>query len=352
MRSLLLVAVVGTAIVSADPATAQLSPQGVIGAFTRPFRTMLGHFRYHSRQRYHIARRAQADAPPHEREQHLGWTGPAAWPTAFEDVLGYTFWPADYATQLRGRGFDVIADAATWAPRPPRVATTGSATVEQSCEPINASEDWPAMRIGQTVQLNEAQHAALDKLKGAIAQSIKTIKADCRDTTSASPSTRLEAMVQRLWAVRDAGIFIRAPLKDFYDSLTDVQKTSFAMKPPETNVDNKAAQDTVERQYQACAAPGLQSAEMLTRQIEQRVRPSKDQAAAMDALRKATSDMAKLLSASCAQVIPADPVARLDAVNNQLTSINYAAMSVEGALNDLSAQLDNEQKARLDSLGG
>jgi hypothetical protein len=61
--------------------------------------------------------------------------------------------------------------------------------------------------------------------------------------------------------------------------------------------------------------------------------------------------MAKLLSASCAQPIPADPVARLDAANNQLTSINYAAMSVGGALNTLTAQLDNEQKARLDSLG-
>jgi hypothetical protein len=238
-----------------------------------------------------------------------------------------------------------------WAPRPSRVATTGSAPVEQSCDTSQASDDWPVMRIGQIVQLNEAQHAALEKLKSAIAQSIKTIKSGCRDTTSMSPAGRLDVMVQQLWAVRDAGIFIRAPLKDFYDSLTDVQKASFAMKPQEANADSKAAQDAMGRQYQACAAPGLQAAEMLTRQIEQKVRPNKDQAVAMEALHQATSDMAKLLSASCAQSIPADPVARLDAANNQLTSINYAAMSVEGALNGLCAQLDNEQKARLNSLG-
>lgn len=351
-RSLLLVAVFGTTLLGADAASAQLSPQGVIGAFTRPFRAVIGRFGHYPRHRYHAANQVQPEATPAgDRERHLGWVGTTAWTGAYEDVLGYAFWPADYAARVRGRGFDIIADAVMRAPRPARVATTGTAMVEQGCDVSQAADDWPGARIGQTVLLNEAQHAALEKLKAAIAQSIATIKAGCRETASLSPAARLDAMVQQLWAVRDAGIFIRAPLKDFYDSLSDVQKASFEMKPQETNTESKAAKDAMGRQYQTCAAPGLQAAEMLTRQIEARARPNKSQDVSVEALRKATSDMAKLLSASCAQPIPADPLARLDAANNQLTSINYAAMSVGGALNTLTAQLDNEQKARLDSLG-
>jgi hypothetical protein len=348
-RSLLLVAIFGATVLGADAASAQLSPQGVIGAVTRPFRAMIGRFGHFPRHRYRAANQLQAEPPA--GEQHLGWVGTTAWASAYEDVLGYTFWPADYAARLRARGFDIIADTIMRAPRPSRVASTGAAPVEQTCDTSQATDDWPAGRIGQTVLLNEAQHAALEKLKIAIAQSIKSIKAGCRDTASMPPTARLDATVQQLWAVRDAGIFIRAPLKDFYDSLSDIQKASFDMKPQEANADSKAAKEAMAKQYRACAAPSLQAAEMLTRQIEGKVRPNKSQGAGMDALRKATSDMAKLLSASCAQPIPADPVARLDAANNQLTSINYAAMSVEGALNALYAQLDNEQKARLDSLG-
>jgi hypothetical protein len=61
--------------------------------------------------------------------------------------------------------------------------------------------------------------------------------------------------------------------------------------------------------------------------------------------------MAKLLTASCAQSIPVDPIARLDSANDQLTAISYAATSVEIALDGFYAQLDEAQKDKFDSIG-
>jgi hypothetical protein len=70
----------------------------------------------------------------------------------------------------------------------------------------------------------------------------------------------------------------------------------------------------------------------------------------MEALRKMSTDMAKLLTASCAQPIPADPVARLDSANNQLSSMGYTATSLEIAFDGFYAQLDDDQKAGFDVL--
>jgi len=81
-----------------------------------------------------------------------------------------------------------------------------------------------------------------------------------------------------------------------------------------------------------------------------RIRPNKDQAASLENLHKTSSDMAKLLIASCAQPIPADPLARLDAAADRLTALNYAATTVQIAFDDLYSKLNNDQKARFDSL--
>jgi hypothetical protein len=90
--------------------------------------------------------------------------------------------------------------------------------------------------------------------------------------------------------------------------------------------------------------------ERLVKEIEMRVRPKKDQAASFENFHKVSADMAKLLIASCAQPVPADPMARLDSADDQLTAMNYAATTVQVAFDDFYGKLDNEQKARFDSL--
>lgn len=370
-RIILLIAFLIMATFEPEAANAQLSPWGIFGAVTRPFRQILGHVRYarriHHRDAVQLnAGAAQLTPPTAQAPSQLGLVGPLAWPSAYEDVLGYTFWPGDYRGNFRAHGFDVVSNTIVGrfdlgtlrAGLPARTATNGVAVADTSsaagiCDDRSvAQDDWPTARIEQSTQLTDTQRDALDKLRAAFADSIKTIKAGCRDVTSLSPTGRLKVMVQQLWTVRDAGIFVRAPLKAFYDSLTDAQKASFDFKPPQDDP-RQAAKNTnsgIGQQYQACTSQIADDSVRLIRHIEQNVRPNKAQRASLQALRKTSSDMAKLLSASCAQPIPVDPLERLDAADNQLSSMNYAATNVEIALNGLYAKLDRRQKAKLDAL--
>jgi hypothetical protein len=279
-------------------------------------------------------------------------------------VLGFAFWPDDYGAQFRSRGFDVIAD--TIGGRfdrmraPTRVATTGAArsdsgtvvSADQCNDASSADDKWPASRIEQLLQLSDAQHATLDKVQLAANDAVKTIKSNCRQTGDLSPPDRLRALVQALWVVRDGDIAMRAPLKNFYESLTGAQKNSFAVQQPQ-NVpapDDKT-QGGENKQYQACAAQNVGSAERLVKEMEMKVRPDKTQTASLENLHKISSDMAKLLIASCAQPIPADPLARLDSASDQITAMNYAASNVQIALDDFYGRLSQTQKARFEATG-
>jgi hypothetical protein len=367
-RTTIALGMLGAAVASPDLAQAQFSPQGLMGGITRPFRQMLGHLGHYPRG--HRPRTAAADsqaaaaAPSNETSasagSRLGWAGPPAWATAYEDVLGFTFWPDDYAPRLRSRGFDVIADTISGhfdAPRrADRVATTGTATgndgSKMGCSDSGTQAVWPAARVEQILQLTDSEHEAVEKLQSAVVQSMQSVKSDCGASAELSPPDRLGALVQAIWAVRDAGISVHAPLKTFYDSLTTTQKNSFASRRPQTEppAEAKDANPGMNKQYQACASQNAEKAERLVKEIEMRVRPNKDQAASFENFHKVSSDMAKLLIASCVQPIPADPMARLDDANDQLTAINYAATTVQIAFDNFYTKLDSAQKTRFDSL--
>ena len=354
-----------------SPAQAQLSPQGIIGGVTRPLRQMLGHFGHFPRgYRHRSSSGARAAAPVPDRDaqsavkSRLGRAGPAAWVTAYEDVLGFAFWPDDYGAQFRSRGFDVIADTITGrfdrTRGSTRVATTGTArndggndvSADQCNDASSADDKWPASRIEQLLQLSDAQHATLDKVQLAANDAVKTIKSNCHQLGDLSPPDRLRALVQALWVVRDGDIAMRVPLRDFYESLTSAQKNSFSVQQPQ-NPPSSAdkSQGGENKQNQACAAQNIGSAERLVKEIEMKVRPDKTQAASLENLHKASSDMAKLLIASCAQPIPADPLARLDSASDQITAINYAASNVQIALDDFYGRLSQQQKARFEATG-
>jgi hypothetical protein len=378
-RTFLLATLVAAATPLPETGHAQLSPQGVIGGITRPFRQMLGHFGHFPRGRHHraaIESRASAPAPsrtsvPAPSNEHaavagtrLGWVGPPAWPNTYEDLIGLTFWPDDYASRFRGHGFDVIADTITGrfdVPRPARTATTGEGvkndadngpSVERCGDTSNTDNNWPAARIEQILQLSDVQHSALEKLQSTVGQSVKTIRENCVGPAAGAPPDRLRALVQTLWAARDAGISMREPLKTFIDTLTVTQKNSFSSQQPQVNPppDLKTASPEMNRQYQVCASQNAEKAERMIKEIEMRVRPNRDQAASFEGLHKTSGEMAKLLIASCLQPIPAEAMERLDSANDQLTAINYAATTVQISLDDFYTKLSKEQKARFDSL--
>jgi hypothetical protein len=363
-RGVVLVTMLGAAIALSDTADAQFSPRGIIGGMTRPFREMLGRFGHFPRYRHHSAAAEQTSGNAGAREPTggLGQAGPPAWPNAFEDIVGFTFSPDNYAQELRGHGFDVIADTITGhfaAPRAPAhtASTTGSAVQNDagngaSTAACNSARrnNWLSVRVEQLMQLRDAQHDALDKLQATVNQSAKSIEGDCRNTGTQPPPNRLKTLIQTLWTVRDGGNSLRAPLKSFLDTLDDLQKARFVtQQPQESRTANASNANSGANKQQACAGPNVEASERMIREIEQRVRPNKEQAASLDNFHKVSSDMAKLLMASCAQPVPADPLSRLDAADDQLTSMNYAATTVQIAFDDFYGKLDNGQKARLDS---
>jgi hypothetical protein len=376
-RTIIIGGVLAAAVLLPEMGRAQLSPHGILSGITRPFRHALGAVGHYPRARYHrrAAARALAAEPraaaaareiPGIAGSRLGWVGPPAWPTAYEDMLGFTFWPNEYAPRLRGHGFDVIADTITGRfdlPRSlARTATTGSAVKDDSnndasmgqcVDTGNTETNWPSARIEQSVQLSGTQRAALEKAQTVVAQSIKNIKADCRAPAAFPSPERLRAFVQTLWAVRDAGISLRGPLKEFSDSLTKAQMDNFVLqqpqKPPAS--DPKASNEAMmNRQYQACVSQNAERAERMIKEIEMRARPHKDQAASFENLHQISTNMAKMLIASCVQPIPGDPAPRLDSVNDQLAAMNYAAATVLIAFDDFYGRLRSEQKTRLDSM--
>jgi len=358
-----------------SPAQAQLSPQGIIGGVTRPLRQMLGHFGHFPRSyRHRSSSGARAAAPaaaapalvPERDTQgtvksRLGRAGPAAWVTAYEEVLGFAFWPDDYGAQFRSRGFDVIVDTITGRfegmRASTRVATTGAArndtgsdvAADQCNDTSSADNKWPANRVEQLLQLSDAQHATLDKVQSAANDTVKTINSNCRQQGDLSPADRLRALVQALWVVRDGNMAMRAPLKDFYESLTSAQKNSFAFQQPQNASPPDDKTQGENKHYQACAAQNIGSAERMVKEIEMKVKPDKTQAASLENLHKTSSDMAKLLIASCAQPIPTDPTGRLDSASDQITAINYAASNVQIALDDFYGRLSQTQKARFEA---
>ena len=268
------------------------------------------------------------------------------------------FWPGEYQP-VRDRGFDVIADTITGSfpaeAAAPRVATTtGAAGGIDACGAADAANDWPKSRLEQALQLSGPEREALANLQGAVLQSTRNAASDCAKAVPASPSDRLAALVQALWAVRDSGLFIRGPLRTFTESLTPQQRAAFAgpaddgakldgAKPDAAKAADSAAQ--------ACAAQNIGEAERMVRLIEQRARPNKEQAARLENLHTVSTNMAKLLIRGCAQPAPATPQARLDAAADQLTTLNYAATAVQIAFDDFYGKLDDRQKARLATAG-
>jgi hypothetical protein len=289
----------------------------------------------------------------------LGAVGPLTWPTAYEDVIGYTLWPERYSQRLLSHGIGDVLGAifmstGPWAAnarlRGPRSADarTDAADGPSGC-PGKASTDWPASEIERSISLTADQRAALEQLRSAIGDAVEAIKAGCRDAAERTPVERIRAMQNSLWAVRDAAILIRAPLDRFYDTLDDEQKKQFVIADaaPDPRSAAAATRGAARNEIaRMCGVPSRPSDNPI-RRIERELRLTPIQRASFDELQKKTSEMGQFLLASCLQPIPSTPTARLDAATDRLTAVVFAANHVGLALNDAYNRLSEQQQAKL-----
>jgi hypothetical protein len=92
-------------------------------------------------------------------------------------------------------------------------------------------------------------------------------------------------------------------------------------------------------------------AEWRIARIEETVRPTDAQRAALDELRTASSKAAETISAACTSDFPAKSTERLAAMEKRVEAMLQAIKTVRPAFDAFYAALDDQQKARLDDIG-
>jgi len=305
------------------------------------------------------------DGSKGSREQsQLGLVGPLAWPSAYEDVLGFALWPRAYVERLRLHG---LTDVLTTIFAPPSMpsapvemarASAGEVAAANGADaaPVGAcqnavktSSNWPAAQIERWIELTEPQRDSLRQLRTAIVDATKVINATCRDEVAQSPVERLRVMQNQLWAVRDAAILVRAPLASFINSLTDAQKQKFSL--PASQADPRAAMAgrPLNRQALArmCGMPPMNDSSL--QPIERTLQPTKSQQASLETMQKKSFEMGQFLMASCLQPMPLTPTERLDFAIDRLTAVVFAASTINLAFNDFFNQLSDQQKTKLEA---
>ena len=118
-----------------------------------------------------------------------------------------------------------------------------------------------------------------------------------------------------------------------------------------TRTDRRALARTDAAAAQSCSglAPGV--TDFPIARIRKIVRPSPDQAAALDELSAAAAQANAIVKASCPTAIPLTPVARLDTVEQRLEAMIQAVQIVRGPLEKFYASLNDQQKQRFEAMG-
>jgi hypothetical protein len=290
----------------------------------------------------------------------VGWAGPVFWPYAYDDLFDYAFWPydeyGDYDDQFWAYGYDDLFGGILVPYAYAGYAAAGPAVGQQGAEPIPAASaaqfcvtagpsaaGIPTDRIAKAVQPTAQQRTKLDALKVAEADAVKVLESSCATQKPATPIARLDAVQARLQAMIEAVDIVRAPLGDFYASLSDEQKARFDQ--PGESREAAAKQPSLIR----LCGPQTDIPAFPVSQIDKAVQPDRRQRADLDALRDAANKADEMIQAACPAQPPLTPPGRLDAVRNRLQAMLHGVETVRPPLQRFYASLSDQQKARFDA---
>jgi LTXXQ motif family protein len=282
----------------------------------------------------------------------VAWAGPVFWPNASDDVFDYMFQPNGaggrfwaYGAILNGVFVDSGSPRGARAPTAERNNETASDAKDAAIDlcgsaQASSSPDGVIVRIEEAVTPNPQQREPLEALRSALAQGSERIKAACRTSMPATPLERLDAMQDRIWAMRDALLTVRVPLENFYNALDARQKARLNTVSPTTG----SASDGLES---ASLCTSAASAMSDTRGIERVLRPTKEQRANLQALQMRLGGLTQLIMSSCPTEAGDSPLDRLSAASDRLTVMLFAVMTMGPALQSFYDSLSDKQKADL-----
>jgi hypothetical protein len=283
----------------------------------------------------------------------IGWTGPVFWPSAFDDMFAYAsrldgaearFWSYGYGDVLAG----MFAGAAAGQPAPEASAATDPCG---AAAPASGADRW-IERVEQALQPTAEQRPALEQLRSALADAGDRIRTTCRSPVPTAPLDRLQAMQDRLWAMRDAALTIRVPLERLTGQLTDEQKARLNGTYPGQAADAgaPATEGRADASARACSAQMPTMTGGPIEAIARVVRPTEQQRPGLEALQMTTMGMAQLVMASCPAEQPAGPVARLGVETERITFMLFAVKTTGAAFSSFYSSLSDEQKAAFDKM--
>ena len=168
-----------------------------------------------------------------------------------------------------------------------------------------------------------------------------------------TPPGRLQAMIQRLQAIDEAIQTVKPALQAFYNSLNDEQKARFNEIGPQLGQprQQRTASDNTQAGAANCSSEKAGISNLAINRIEEIVRPTETQGAALDKLDDAMQKAVERLREACPNTIPQTPVGRLDVMQKRLEAMIDAANTVRPALEEFYASLNDEQKAKFNRLG-
>jgi LTXXQ motif family protein len=374
-----------TALLDTTPAEAQ-NPARILRPLTAPLRMILRGIprARHVPRAYRSSRGDRGVAAERSRDaarrQATRGAGAATaatfWPIgapdAFEDMLGYAFWPTDYSRQFWSHGpGDILramtAPAAAFASQAEdntqrrrrfAAALVSSANAGEPSRTICIAriKDQamrPLDRIEQTIRLDANQQQALNELRTTVRAAIDGEAAACRDNLPATQPERLRAMIDGLWAMRYAEFRIRPAIEEFYGRLTDEQKAQLAEQPKPANdsVNDDAGDSNVAPPPTPAAICGDAVASRADPfdPIQRVLRPTDEQRKSLQMLYGASMEMAQFLTSTCPTETPSTPMDRVSAASDRVMSLLHAAMNIEPLFGQFYGSLGDEQRRRLNT---
>jgi hypothetical protein len=285
---------------------------------------------------------------------------PVFWPEAPADLIEYLLFPKGHDERFWLYGYGAIMSAAFADPAPRRLPFAGkvadarvadassavrpalSPSAVDPCSAGTAAADaaaWVA-RIEQAITPAAPQREMLEQLRSALMQAIERITAACPSASPATPTERLQAIQDRIWAMRDALLNIRQPFESLYGSLTPEQHWRLNRDSDAREIGARGADGRSEM----CADPAVID-ERPMRAIERAVRPTEQQRASLDALRLGTAGMAQLIKSSCPTYPLLGHMGRFAAASDRLDVMLFAVMTMAPAVQGFYGSLDDRQRS-------
>lgn len=302
----------------------------------------------------------------------FGWVGPLFWPFAYYDLSDYAMWGYDpslwdygygdiYAGIFAPYGYDDLAGylpyggggAVAYGGGAQTSSRTGAAPsqpneVAQMCgEDTQEIAGLPIDRIQQALNPDDEQRKALDDLANASMKAAQTIKDACPSQVASTAPGRLAAMQTRLEAMITAVNMVQPALDHFYGLLNDEQKARLTSLGQE----ERRGRNNESTQARGCGNGLSGATDWPAAEIDRKLHPTEEQRASLDNLKDANAKAADMLKDVCEPNEALTPPARLEAAGKRLNVMLQAVETVKSALDDVYAELTDEQKAQFESIG-